>query len=361
MEAQTFSGERMLSRFVAIDLETTGLDPASRRIIEFGAVRVEDGKVAARFGKLCNPGEEIPPEVERLTGISNADLARSEPVEQVAGEFLAFLDGLPVVAHNASFDEAFLSAETGGRFSNDVYDTLELARVLLPTLPRHDLTTLVKYLELPQLTSHRAADDAEMTAGAFLALQKMLDALPLAVLREINWLLGGDKSTLARLFADAGRQRLVQGFSGGGEGEPIAEVFKDFSKLHVKRASKQEELSERKPLDSAEIERMFDESGLFGKSMPGYERRAEQIEMVRRVCAAFNDSKHLMIEAGTGTGKSMAYLVPAVAWAALNKRKVVISTNTKNLQEQLFHKDLPFLESVLPVRFKRAILKGRAN
>ncbi len=352
----------MLEDIIAIDLETTGLDAASDGIIEFGAVRIRDGEAVARFSKLCNPGVRIPPEVERLTGITNAEIARSAPADEVLDEFMAFLDDLPLVAHNSGFDMRFLKEKTGGGFANEMYDTLELARILMPALPRHNLTTVVKHLELPELSSHRAPDDAEMTARVWLALQKMIEQLPPPVLQEINWLLAGSRSTTGRVFADAGRRRLLEGFSARSGAPGLADVFQNFAHLHVRRAAAtQAELPVKERLDTDEVPRMFSAGGLFSERMPGHEHRDEQIRMVESVCQAFNTGRHLMVEAGTGTGKSMAYLVPAILWSVLNKRKVIVSTNTKNLQEQLFNKDLPFLEDALPFRFKRALLKGRAN
>ncbi|MDP7636099.1 MAG: helicase, partial [Phycisphaerae bacterium] len=100
--------------------------------------------------------------------------------------------------------------------------------------------------------------------------------------------------------------------------------------------------------------------GLVADNLPNYERRGEQLEMARAVGAAFTDHEHLLVEAGTGVGKSFAYLVPAILQAA-NKRRVVISTYTIALQEQLISKDLPFLAGVLPMKFSAVLGKGRNN
>ena len=105
----------------------------------------------------------------------------------------------------------------------------------------------------------------------------------------------------------------------------------------------------------------FGPGGAFSKTLPGYESRPEQMRMAAAVAKAFNEGRHLLVEAGTGVGKTMAYLVPAVLWAVANKAPVVVCTSTKNLQEQIFRKDLPLLASMLssPVRF--ALVKGRGN
>lgn len=102
-------------------------------------------------------------------------------------------------------------------------------------------------------------------------------------------------------------------------------------------------------------------AGALSRALPGYEPRAEQLAMARAVEQALAARRHLVVEAGTGTGKSLAYLLPAVHYAVQNGRRVVISTNTINLQDQLFQKDLPALQRALGLLFRTALLKGRAN
>jgi ATP-dependent DNA helicase DinG len=106
---------------------------------------------------------------------------------------------------------------------------------------------------------------------------------------------------------------------------------------------------------------IFGPSGLIANAHPEYEYRPGQIQMAEAVVRAFEEQRHLIVEAGTGTGKTLAYLVPAVAAALSGRGRVVISTGTKNLQEQLMEKDIPFLQSILPKNFKAAYMKGRNN
>jgi ATP-dependent DNA helicase DinG len=109
------------------------------------------------------------------------------------------------------------------------------------------------------------------------------------------------------------------------------------------------------------MEEVFGPEGLIAQAHPEYEYRPGQVEMARAVMRAFEDNRHLIVEAGTGTGKTLAYLVPAVAAALGNRGRVIISTGTKNLQEQLMEKDIPFLQSVLPKSFSATYMKGRNN
>ncbi|MGH9946697.1 MAG: ATP-dependent DNA helicase [Pyrinomonadaceae bacterium] len=109
------------------------------------------------------------------------------------------------------------------------------------------------------------------------------------------------------------------------------------------------------------IEKVFGEGGLVSRFHENYEYRAGQIEMARKIETAFADKKHFIVEAGTGTGKTLAYLVPAIAAAVGQKKRIIISTGTKNLQEQLMEKDIPFLKKILPKKFTAEYMKGRGN
>ena len=109
------------------------------------------------------------------------------------------------------------------------------------------------------------------------------------------------------------------------------------------------------------MQEIFGPEGLISKAHPEYEHRPGQIQMAEAVLRAFEQKRHLIVEAGTGTGKTLAYLVPAIAAACGSGARVVISTGTKNLQEQLMEKDIPFLQDVLPAKFRAAVMKGRNN
>src|SRR2546423_8672317 len=106
---------------------------------------------------------------------------------------------------------------------------------------------------------------------------------------------------------------------------------------------------------------IFGPDGLIAKAHPEYEHRPGQIDMAEAVLRAFEQKHHLIVEAGTGTGKTLAYLVPAIAAACGSGARVVISTGTKTLQEQLMNKDIPFLQETLPAKFRAAVMKGRNN
>ncbi|MBD3290428.1 DEAD/DEAH box helicase [candidate division KSB1 bacterium] len=118
---------------------------------------------------------------------------------------------------------------------------------------------------------------------------------------------------------------------------------------------------EQRKLDADKISDILKPGHNISKKLKGYEYRPQQLDMIEEICLAFNQNTISVIEAGTGVGKSLAYLIPAVYWAVTNKEKCVISTNTINLQEQLINKDIPFLQSVLDISFDAVLVKGRNN
>lgn len=160
---------------VVLDFETTGLSPRhGDRAIEIGAVRLERGRVAARFQRLMHPGFRVSPFIEQYTGISNAMLRAAPPCAEVMEEFAGFIAGRDLVAHNAAFDGRFLEAELariGRGCSGEFACSMLTARRLYPAAPNHKLGTLVAYRGIRQAgTFHRALADAEMTARLWLGM-----------------------------------------------------------------------------------------------------------------------------------------------------------------------------------------------
>lgn len=157
--------------FVAFDFETTGLYPASDRIVEFGAVRFRGDSVLAEFELLADPGIPISPDAARVSGISDADVAGCRPVADVVPEFVGFLANAVLVAHNAPFDLGFLRAAVQGAGLGDVrnlvVDTQTLAIKAFPRRRSYSLQNLAVDLGLPPNRAHRALDDAVMCMRLF--------------------------------------------------------------------------------------------------------------------------------------------------------------------------------------------------
>ncbi len=192
--------EAIDGRYIVFDLETTGLSPATERIIEIGAVKVENGAVTDSFDLFVDPEKTISPEITRLTSITN-DMVAGAPSEQEALEqFFRFCDGCNVfVAHNADFDMSFLRAAIHrcGREEDPVQiDTLVMGRAMYPGLKKHKLDSLAEHLGVEQKHHHRADDDARVLAEIFLKmLQTLVAEKQITKVMEINHSMGQQNST----------------------------------------------------------------------------------------------------------------------------------------------------------------------
>jgi DNA polymerase-3 subunit epsilon len=166
-----------LDRHVVVDLETTGLSPRhGHRVIEIGAVAVENGAIMEEFSTLIDAGVPIPPHVQAIHGITDEMLEGKPPPEEVFPRFYAFIAGSILVAHNAAFDVRFLRHEFARLKMNLPHRhlcTLEMSRLRLPRLPDHTLETIYLHL-FPDADflrqNHRALDDARMTAKIWLKM-----------------------------------------------------------------------------------------------------------------------------------------------------------------------------------------------
>ena len=350
----------ILHTFVALDLETTGLKPESGEIVEIGAVKVEGGAVVDRFQTYVKPRNGIPEKTAGLTGITAKDVRRAPRVENALESFLDFTGGLPIVAHHGRFETRFISAFLGLPYEGTVHSLRDLARTALPSLPDHSPGGLAATFKVEADGPHKAQKDAEILAAVYQATVEELRNTPLRLKQQMLQLLKDTRSDLLPILVDlanegARKEFMSQRAGGGVSGEDFRAMF-NLGGEETRTSSGGE-----RPLDVAAIQAMFEPGGCFEKGHKGYEFRPEQIEMARSVAEAFNGACFLAVEAGTGVGKSMAYLAPAALYAVQNNARVIVSTNTKNLQEQLFFKDLPDLEAALDLPFQYALLKGRGN
>lgn len=184
-----FNEDTIENRFVVFDLETTGLSPMKDKIVEIGAVKIVDGQITDRFSTLVNPKMKMSQGAEQITGITNERLDTERTIEEVLPEFLDFIDGFVLVAHNSDFDTAFIRREMnrmGLRFNYPVLDTLKLAPTVLPPLKSYTLTSISKYVGVMLTRAHRAVNDAEATAEVLLKLLDMAKELGADTFTEIN-------------------------------------------------------------------------------------------------------------------------------------------------------------------------------
>ena len=182
-------GQSLGDTFVVFDIETTGFSPVTNRIIEIGAVKVENGQITDRFSTFVNPEVPIPFEIEKLTSINDSMVMDAETIETVLPKFLKFVGDAVLVAHNANFDVSFIkeNAKRQQIAVNFTYvDTVGIARMLLTGQAKYTLDAVAKTLKISLENHHRAVDDAECTAEIFLKFIEMLAKEEIYTLEAMN-------------------------------------------------------------------------------------------------------------------------------------------------------------------------------
>ena len=182
-------GQDLNADFVVFDIETTGFSPVNNKIIEIGAVKIQQGEITDRFSVFVNPGVPIPFEIEKLTSINDSMVMDAPPIEVILPQFLDFCQDAVLVAHNANFDMSFImeNAKKQGLLRKFTFvDTLGIARVLLTHQAKHTLDAVAKTLSISLENHHRAVDDAECTAHIFLKFSAMLRERGADTLSRIN-------------------------------------------------------------------------------------------------------------------------------------------------------------------------------
>ena len=349
-----------MTSIVALDLETTGLDPQTDAILEIGARRFDGNRVEDEFSTLINPGRHIPDFVSGLTGISDEMVRQAPHIRDVLDVLVAFIGDSPILGHNIQFDLSFFKKYKLFEL-NERLDTYELAAVLLPSANRYNLGSLVQQLGIALPATHRALDDARATHGVYQRLLAQAQELPLDLLAEIVRHSEPIEWAGSWAFQHALQARSNEGVKAKRvKGEPVGMLSKP-DEAERRKGPPIQIPKEPLPIDPEEAASVLEHGGPFAQFFESYEYRPEQVEMLRAVANALSYGKHLMVEAGTGVGKSFAYLVPAAMFALLNNTRVVVSTNTINLQDQLIKKDIPDLCAALGLDLYAAVLKGRSN
>lgn len=340
--------------FAAVDLETTGLDPKQDQIIEIGIQIFDSANMMDQFSMLIDPHLDvgIPAHITDLTGITSDDLEGQPNIESVMSEVTKLLEGKIIVGHNIGFDLGFLSA-AGFELTGSAFDTWELAYILDFDSPDYSLDTLLSRHNIYRAQAHRALDDAKATAELFLRLSDFIDNLSDSTIDIVKSLC--IKASL-----------------------PFDELFDPSVQLHALSPSKDpsEEKEQLRKIDlpnrgrdsTSDISNIFAPTGSLAAYLEHYEERETQREMAEHVYGALTDSTNLMVEAGTGTGKSLAYLIPALRFSESTGKRVIVSTRTLNLQDQLLNKDAPLSLAATDLpEFNEyrdptvTVLKGRAN
>lgn len=316
---------------VGIDIETTSLDPTSGDIIEVAAIRFEPatGRILDRFEALTAPRQPLSAEITALTGITNEMVSGQPAFSEMATPLQKFVGNDLLVAHNATFDLSWL-AHHGCPLKNMVWDTFPLSSVAWPEASSYNLGTLAREQAVESTGEHRAAADIILTIGL---LQKIRQQL--AVSKETH-------AHIQHVLRASHQDHYIPLFSSQGE----------------KAKSGSEKRETASSLDRNKITAVTDilgKNGLLSQHLPEFQFRPQQVALAEYIAAQLETKEITLVEAGAGLGKTYAYLSAALA----SNQRVLISTYTRVLQDQLVEKDVPRLLSALGLTRRVTALKGR--
>lgn len=338
-----------LPAYVALSVTVSGLDPRRDRVQHVSAVDVRSTGARSEFhASVSSAGS-------RKGGARSSSPSARRWVD-IAADLRELIDGKAVVTRDAESVLAVLAAD-GVRLQQPPVDVAALGALLIPGLPAPDVTSLRESLDLPDVEQ----DEAQHIADIFEALLVRIAEYDDLTLERIHLHASEAEWPFASLFEPARNQRLRHEI-------PVRRL--DPPELQFLRDRPREE--ELEPTGSLEdisddaVQQILGPGGSLAEVIPGFERREQQQQMAEAVAHAINESGQLLVEAGTGTGKSLAYLVPAALSAAERGQTAVLSTNTLALQDQLLRKDVPDLASALEraqvgKQVGVVAVKGRAN
>lgn len=337
---------------VVLDTETTGLSFRDCELIEIAAARLEGREVVDRFQTFVHPAKPIPKEIQRLTGISELDVRDAPTATEAVGMLSQFVGGAPILAHNAKFDRTFVEKVPKGRDVSEFWiDTLALSRMALPRLRSHRLADMARAFHCDSVT-HRASDDVDALCGMWRIILCGLDLLPASLLQtlsdmheDVEWSFRPILSYIAGLHAPSKLDMKA--------------LRRDLIDLLV--IDPREDAADKASLSAPsreEIESYFSGDGPLARLSSRYETRPEQAVMAEEVREGLETSTHRVIEAGTGVGKSMAYLIPEALFAKSNRITVGIATKTNVLADQLMTQELPKVDAAIPGGITYYALKG---
>lgn len=356
-----------LGRWAVIDIETTGINPADDAIIDLGFWQFEDLKLQRKFTSLVRTDIPLSPFIQKLTGISQK-MVKNAPLWSAVEHDLLELEKHQLIAHNSAFEEKFLK-----RYFDKVdrsheresfQDSILYLALIFPDAGQLNLESFIQKFGIAEKEEHRGEADARdllkvmIAATAYTYTKKALRFKLMEVLGQF------EDDFFFKKFARLSLEDLTFLAS---ECE-----FDLTASLEHFRASEQQRTQDTYP-DAKKMPRKF--SGEVIRDFlndvetrtayaPGYLKRQAQIDMALRVGQAFKNNIHALIQAPTGTGKTLGYLLPATLFSLENKAQVLVTTGTKTLQDQVMDKDVPQLRRMLQLsesEFKITRLVGSNN
>lgn len=338
----------MPADFVALDVVQPG--PERYEIAAVAQVGEQRAEVTWLIG--CDPVAAR----ARAHAEAGAEVLEAAGLAEVLADLLARAgDACWVTFDLDEWLDAWAEADgTGAVAEVEQHDAGDLV-CLATAAPARDLPGLLAAAGLAAEQPPRGLPTARAVAALWAAAPGLIAARPYAVRAAVAELLEQCRHPFAALW------RAQVGSARAGEAGHIEPYLRERTRRLTPNAVEPPAPPKTRPIDVDEVASWFAPDGPIAGQMERYERRDGQVEMARAVASALNEGACLLVEAGTGTGKSVAYLAPALKFAVANKVPVVVSTNTKNLQDQLRGKDLPLLQRALDFEFRAVPVKGRAN
>ncbi|MBD1381673.1 ATP-dependent DNA helicase DinG [Metabacillus arenae] len=356
----------MQQKFVVLDVETTGNSPKKGdKIIQVAVVVIQDGQVAERFTSFVNPRKTIPPFIEQFTGISNEHVQSAPDFSEIANDLVDLFHNAYFVAHNVHFDLSFIQEELTNNgfspFAGGIIDTVELARMVFPTVSSYKLSEICQELGIVHLNPHRADSDAEVTAQLFIHILSKLKELPVITLQSLQKIARSFISDMDEIFDHFIHHQLLQV-----DQKHYNEDVKLIGTLAVKKevsVPNRDFYNDKSDLPEFNqyIKEVFEKNGFLSENIQNYRYRKEQALMAETIYDSFNAHEHTLLEAETGTGKTVGYLIPSIYYSLRNQKKIMVSTHTTTLQHQIMDNEIKTLKESLPFDFHAAVLKGHSH
>jgi len=341
------------SKFIAIDIETTGLIPSQDKIIEIAAIKFINGEIKDTFTQLINPGRNLEPYIIELTGINDSMLLTEPTFEKVEKDFLNFIEDIPLVGHNIIFDLNFLS-NYSYKFKNQLdintsCDTYFLSKIFCYNRGSFSLLSMCKYYNIDVTSSHRANVDALNCGKLFLKLIQDIKKIDISNIQEIinfSKLYSLPNNYVLKNIVDC----LISTHENNNYLNNINMLNDNIFEYNSKNDNHLNDLSS-----------IFKEGNILSKGFTDYEYRESQEQLSIDILSAFNNSNYLIADAGAGIGKTFAYLIAAIMYINKTDSKCIISTNTHSLQQQIFSSDIPNITKIMDVSCNATLLKGSNN
>ena len=298
-----------------------------------------------------------------MTGIKQYEVDNASAFSIVSPDIESFIGSDIIIGQNIEFDLGFLSNK-GLTLLNQYYDTRDIAHIILPCAKDYSLGSLARELNITHNNPHRALSDAEITSSVFLQLKSMVTTLDKTLLNQIRNIYSKSDSHLKYFFTE------VNSSTSHVLSNSNPRIKYKTKESYIYDHNEQEVTNENhvpKSIEGEIITLFFDQKGPLSSVIENYTQRPQQNQLACKVYKAINNSDTLLLEGGTGIGKSIAYLLPAILFSLEKNSRVVISTNTINLQEQLINKDLPTIKKALTGfvdadhNLNFSLLKGKDN